>query len=229
MRQALGGATLLDSIRTLSFKTTGEVTVPNMPMSPPRMTEEYYFILPDHFLHIRTLGTTLRTHQGFKPDVRTSEGASAGPAPAGRLLMRREHDAARLVLVLMGTSLATHPLAFSYAGIHETDGPAYHIVDAKGWGAWLRLYVDVGTRLPAMVTTLEIEGKGVEIHLMVSDFKRVKGPMDSRALAQGRLMWPHAFEQELHGTVFESFAVTEWKVNPKIDKRRFDTPGSKSD
>ena len=218
MRQALGGEAALDAVKSFALEARGSVSVEGRTIP---MSDEYYFVLPDRYLRIRQPrgGGSLRVFEGFngKQLIRRASYDRARPealAEGDRLTLARwRHDAARLALALLGTSLPTYPLEFSVAEREEAAGTIYDVVEATGDGIRMRLHVDSRTHLPAMVTTLGLE-RAPEIRWLVSKFKRT-----------GPLNWPTHIEEQAEGLMDEEFTVRRWKTNAAIEPRTFD-PGN---
>jgi hypothetical protein len=225
VRAALGGEAVLDGIQSLSMRAEGEMAVKGLRL---RLADEYLLLLPDNYLRTRRLdianlsqyGTpnASRVFEGFKGPhlIRGVSGGRALPniaAPDGDRLMlaKLRHDAARLFFALTGRSMSAESMELNAAGIEDVAGVSYEILEARvAEGLLLRLHLDAKTHLPAMVTSTLPPGT-TETRWLLSEFKRT-----------GPVHWPRHIEDQTSGVLTETLSVREWKVNPKIDPRKFD-------
>ena len=156
-----------------------------------------------------------------------------------------KREFARLFLVLFGKSPEACPLQFTYVGSELMDTQHTEVLEATtADGFAMRLYVDTSTYLPAALTwqspptvimtlssTAVVRGgqlvsqappppvpagdptAGLPLvtrRLIVSDFKRQDG-----------LNWPHRLREMVDAQVTEDTRLGRFKINPKIDARRF--------
>lgn len=92
-------------------------------------------------------------------------GASgAAPTPEQKaqtdraLVLSNKRDFARLTLGMFGTSYSAFPVEFSYAGEAEAADGKAHVIDVKGPEDFTaRLFVDVKTSLPLMLSWMALE------------------------------------------------------------------------
>ena len=171
MRQALGGAAVLDAVKT--FSMNGSRTL-NTPVGSRRVALEWLALLPDHFLEIerdspggpvaidiiyyRGLAGSRpinKTHSSIPfPETRYVDNSPA--AIAARERARWLHQAmsyARIMLVFTGGSASVYPWRFSYVGVEQAAGKTFDVIDATSSdGFTCRLHVDTSTHLPAMLT-----------------------------------------------------------------------------
>jgi hypothetical protein len=175
MRQALGGAAVLDGVKT--FSINGSRTL-NTPVGSRRLSLEWLAILPDHFLEVRRDSTggpvpiDIVYYKGLAgsrvirktdasglafPETKYVDNSPAAIAAREKVaLLAQARAYARILLVLTGTSTSVYPLQFSYVGVEHAEGKSYDVIDATGPdGVTARLHVDAVTHLPAMLTWLE--------------------------------------------------------------------------
>lgn len=228
MRVALGGEAVLDDIHSISMRAEGEMTVKGMRL---RLVDEYLLLLPDNYLRTRQLDlagfqyptpNASKLFEGFTGArlIRALGGGRALPSPPTpdgdrHMLAKMRHDAARLLFALTGRSMSGEPMELVVAGSEVAADAAYEILEARAAdGLVLRLHVDQKTHLPAMVTST-IPPAGTETRWLLGKFKRT-GPVN----------WPREIEEQAAGIMTATFTVKDWKVNPRIDARRFDVRGT---
>jgi hypothetical protein len=171
MRQALGGAPVLDAITTLSIDgdaSTRRGTFANA------FAQQVFVLLPDRFLVVRRdsrpggpMPIDITYYRGFRGDElikRTDANIPFPPEPgphtpqaiAPRRLeqtQRNKQEFARLALVLFGASFSGYPLAFGYAGQEAVDGRPADVVEGRhSDGFAVRMFVDATTHLPIMLS-----------------------------------------------------------------------------
>ena len=75
------------------------------------------------------------------------------PSLTKTALERNQAELARLLLGILGTTPASFPVTYSYVGLAESADGKADVIDVKGPGDFaVRLYVDVQSHLPLMVT-----------------------------------------------------------------------------
>ena len=177
------------------------------------------------------------------------DSAQAVAARERRRLTHQKQSFARLTLALFGTATIDYPLQLGYAGVAQADGKSYDVIDATGADEFrCRLYVDAATHLPAMLTWTEelpivmtsssttvvktINGRVVGDPLPPSPPPSLPEPIGSRGTgpkrwifsdfkAQDGVNWPRKIEEEFDGRTDE-IRIGGYKINPKIDMRKFD-------
>ena len=225
MRQALGGADLLSKVNSLSMSASGELKLKGMSSG---LEAEVFLALPDKYVYEMQMtprlggGATLRNAprmvSGFNgpellDDIRRRASRPLDAKEKDRTLRRHRHDAARFAVALLGTTLRDYPMQFTYSGTEQAGSETYDVLETPApEGVTLQLYVDAHTHLPAMFVTTGMWETKVPVRWLLSDFKREDG-----------LNWPRRIEQESDGLV-ENLQVKRWKVNPKIDERKFAVP-----
>ena len=174
MRQALGGAAVLDAVKT--FSISGSRTL-DTPVGSRRLGLEWLAMLPDHFLEIERDSPTgpvaidITYYRGIAGSRPINKTQSTIPFPETRYVdnspeaiaarerarwLHRAQAYARIMLVFTGGSPSLYPLQFTYVGVEQAEGKTYDVIDARGSdGFTCRLHVDTATHLPAMLTWLE--------------------------------------------------------------------------
>lgn len=171
MRQALGGAAMLDGIRTLSIQGTS-LRLFNGRGRPNDL--EILAILPDHYLEVRRdngspgpIDTRVTYYNGFRPGarIRRTDASIPFPPPPGpntpEAIAERERigalhvrqEFARLALVLFGRAFDSYPLDLTFVGVAQEGGRSYEVLDARAADGYvMRLAVDQHTHLPAVLS-----------------------------------------------------------------------------
>jgi hypothetical protein len=152
---------------------------------------------------------------------------------------------ARLGLILFGTSFSSYPLQFTYIGAGQRDGRAIELIDgAAGDGYHMRLVIDAATHLPSAIAYRSSRGVVVSTTSLVA----VRGgsvvsttpgqttgnvdlpnmPMEDFELAplnfktENGVTWPHRLLETAGGMVFTDTDLGAFRLNPKLDPKRFD-------
>ena len=173
------------------------------------------------------------------------------PPPPERpdvILRRIKRDFARLAVALFGKSLAGSAFDFSYVGPETVDGQAHEILEMRASdGFAMRLYVNSTTHLPALVTwrepppmvyttssTSTVTVRGGQVVSQSPPTFDPAGPpppaqpdvtwrtVFSEFKVQDGLNWPHRVKEMVGDKVVEDIKLGKFKINPKIDARRFD-------
>lgn len=223
MREALGGADVLSKVKSISMSASGELKLKGTSM---RLEGEVFLELPDKYVYEMQLTPRFgggaaprgapKMVSGFNGPELLGDILRRGSRPLDakekdRALRRNRHDAARFAVALLGTTLRDYPMQFTYAGTERAGSDTYDVLETAAPGdVTLQLYVDAHTHLPAMFATTGMWETKVPIRWLLSDFKSHDG-----------LNWPRRIEQESDGLI-ENLQVKRWKVNPKIDARKFD-------
>ena len=169
------------------------------------------------------------------------------PFPPARLLQDFKRRFARLAVGLFGKSLAGSPFVFSYVGPETVEGQPTEVLEMKGPDGYaMRLYVNSTTHLPAMVawqapppmvfTMTSTSTVAVRNGQVVSQSQPAFDPTGppprpepdvtwrsvfSEFKVQDGLNWPHRFKEMLGDKVTADMKLGKFKINPKIDPRRF--------
>jgi hypothetical protein len=165
-----------------------------------------------------------------------------------RMLQSNKRDFARLAVALFGKSFAGSPLVFSFAGPETVDGQATEVVDMQAPdGFAMRMYVNQSTHLPALIawqgpaetviTTRSTSVATVRGDQVISETPTAFGPVVAPTAAppnvmwrlvlsdfkvQDGLNWPHRLKVTTGTKVTEDVRLGKFKINPKIDARKFD-------
>ena len=229
-RQALGGEALLSGITALKLDGLWWPN-PGAGCYGPR---QVIFDAPERFVERnaqpeegsdgfecpdRPLSTFRR---GFVGDVAIHEGAGAPN------LLDQQHRSVRYLLPLFASSFASYPLDFTYAGREKIAGRTCDVIAARGPDDFeFRLFVDLKTHLPAMLTWMEasrvvgvnhatgllvvtVDPTLVEYQMSIGDYKRSNG-----------LNWPRRFRTRVHRHVVDEFFHARFTINPAIDPNAF--------
>jgi hypothetical protein len=115
-----------------------------------------------------------------------ADNPAADPERAKQALRRSNTELARLLIGLTGTPQPGFPVTFSYAGQAESPDGKADIVDAAGPEDFkLRLFVDVETHLPLMMTFLEPEPRMITRTMTRDQGSRGGGPVSVTAPGAG--------------------------------------------
>jgi hypothetical protein len=133
--------------------------------------------LPDKYLRsdIGSSGFSLTRTEGFEgsrpfielvpnsPGMRVQvDNPAADPARAKISLKRNNSELARLLLGLMGSTQPNFPVTYSYGGQAESPDGKADIIDVAGPEEFkVRLFVDIESHLPLMLTFIEAEPRMV--------------------------------------------------------------------
>jgi hypothetical protein len=168
------------------------------------------------------------------------------------LLESVRRDYARLALGLFGAAPAVYPLEFAYAGEAESPDGKAHVLDVKGEGGFAaRLFVDVTTHRPLMLTWMDKEpiqmtmgGSGVQMQagagmsaadrerMMQEAQARLKEAEANRRVVEFQLFYgdfktvggvtlPHRFQYSIDGNPSREIAFERVRLNQRIDQRKF--------
>lgn len=166
---------------------------------------------------------------------------------ARKMIAGNKRDFARLSVALFGRSFDGSPIVFSYVGTDTVEGQAMEVVEMRDATAFvMRLYVNQTTHLPAFIawqasppivymvtssSTMAVSGgrvvsqtpqtfdptgpppptqPDVMWRMVFSDFK-----------VQDGLTWPHRVKQMAGDKVTEDMKLGKFKLNPKIDAKKF--------
>jgi hypothetical protein len=270
MRAALGGESVLDTVRTFSVSGSLNETSGSFTKS---FSVELLAMLPDHFLTIRRdfqssgpLQIDITYYGGFRGAevIRHTESNIPFPPDPGPqtpeaiakrregLLLKRQREFARLVLLLFGKSVASYPLQFSGAGretVETVGGRSVDVIDARAADDHvMRLHIDAATHLPVFVAWQDAEPVVFTTSLssqvttrggqVVSQAPPAGAPPvpDLASLSprfvtwkvvptdfrnQNGVNWPRRIQVVIDDKVNEDMRLGSFRLNPKIDPRRF--------
>jgi hypothetical protein len=127
-----------------------------------------------------------------------------------------KQDFVRLALGMFAASFASYPVTFSLGGVAEAPQGSADIVDVKGQGTFaLRLFVDRQTHLPIMVSWTQpatSPAKPVESRVYYADYREVGSG----------IRFPFRIRRAVAGDTVEETNFDAFKVNARIDPRRFE-------
>src|SRR5215470_5089263 len=208
-REALGGEKKLSAVKTIvatgrTQQLRGNNLVP--------IEFEIDVELPDKYLR--------------KDEVPAQEsGPSTSGFNGGTLIQTKaptvKQDFARLMLAMFATSFSGYPLTFSYVGQAEAPQGKADVLEAKGADTTMRLFVAQSTHLPIMITwqAPAAPARGgqpaapaapQESRLFFADYRDVDG-----------MKWPFRLRRALGADTVEETTFDRFKVNPRIDARKF--------
>ena len=261
MRQVLGGDAVLDSIQTLSFNGTRNQTFNGRGHT---VSQEVFLLRPDHYLSIRrdyrpsgprpidiTYYNGLR---GDEPISRTDANIEFPPEPGPNSpeaaaerhktrILSMKQELARVALVLLGRSLSSYPLDFTYVGATQQDGRAYEVVDGRATDGYVvRLAVDATTHLPVILswigpaefittTTSIAKMRGGEVvsqspeQVLPAPAQNPGGTARRLELSefkpQDGVNWPRRWRESTDQSV-QDLKVSRYRINPKVEVSRFE-------
>ena len=230
------------------------------PGAPPQMSGELELDveLPSKYIRVDTsTGMMAMTRtEGFDGDRPFAHAAAANPgmriridnpadnpALAPQVLQRHRAELARLLLGVLGSTPASFPVTYSYGGIAEAAEGKAHIVDVKGPDDFAaRLFIDVETQLPLMLTYMAPEPR-----IVVRTAERGRGgaggdrereaaiPPEDTAPAKvvehrlffsdyrdvGGLKLPHRLARGIGQKTSEEWEIKSYKINPAFKADRF--------
>jgi len=124
-----------------------------------------------------------------------------------------KQDFARLTLGMFAGSFSGYPLTFTYAGQAEAPQGRADVIDVKApANTAMRFLVHKDTHLPVMVSwQTQVQGKAVENRIYFADYRDVDG-----------LRLPFRLRRAVGPDTVEETTVDRFRINPKIDPRRFE-------
>lgn len=192
--------------------------------------------------HIRRRASALP----YPPDPFANDTPDQKAARARRAVLASKHEFARLVIPMLGIA-AFDPGDASYAGQETLDGKRVDVLLLRSPDGYeTRLFVDAATHLPLMVswiglpeivfstTSTEVVRQGQVVRstpmtppLPSGDPTAGVAKVERRLSfgeyhAQGGVNWPRRFKESAGGRVVLDTSLNKFKINPKIDPKRFD-------
>jgi len=216
MRTAIG-ADAIATLQAFSIEATGRARSGG---SMGKTAGKWTCALPDRCIEVRSyisfLASSTRT-AGFNGGRlvwygrRPSRKPQALPSRLNARVAIRgfKRDHGRLAVLLLGDA-PFYPFEATWLGVGTIDGRSVDLLELKARDGYeLRLHVDRTTHLPVMLAWSErFTG---EHQLYVSDFRKVGG-----------LLWPRHMTEYAEGQVVRDLKVRKYKINPRLDTRRFD-------
>lgn len=215
-REALGGEGRLSAVKAFAAagrtrQVRGEHLVP--------IEFEILCELPDKYVRTDEIPAQESgpTTNGFSGgELIQLPAPSSPPADAARQarVTALKQELARLALGMFAASVPSYPLTFAYAGQAEAPQGRADVIDVSGpSGFAARLFVNSETHLPIMVSWQAERPRGgaVESRLYFSDYRDVNG-----------LHWPFRLKRANGGETIEETTFDRFRLNPKIDPRKFD-------
>lgn len=246
-RQALGGDKRLSAVK--SFTGTGRTRQVSGDNLVP-IEFEIACELPDRYVRKdeiparesepTSLGFNGRELIQLPPPPSPPAPRAGGPPPPpgaqpdkmrGTRLTTVKQDFVRLTLGMFASSFSSYPLTFTYAGMAEAPQGKADVLDVKGPDNFSgRLFVNSETHLPIMIAWQGPAGRGgappsggapaagaaappkpVEYRLYYGDYREVDG-----------LQFPFRLRRAVAGETVEETTFDRYRVNPKIDPRKFE-------
>ena len=215
-REALGGDARLAGVK--SFDATGRTRQVRGENLVP-IEFQVFCELPAKYVRVDEIPAqeTGLTASGFNGDALLQDPAPATPpADAARKtrIAALKQDVARLGLALFAASFSDNPLTFAYAGQAEAPEGRADVIDVKGSGIPMRLFISSDTHLPLMISWMaparNPQAAPVETRLYYAEYRDVNG-----------VRWPFRIRQSVGGATVEETTFDRYRINPKIDPKRF--------
>jgi hypothetical protein len=219
-REAMGGEKKLSAVR--SFVATGRTRQLRGNNLVP-IEFEINCELPDKFVRTDEFPAQDAdpTTQGFNGDTllqfpAPSAGRGGPPPPPQQRLNAVKQDFVRLTLGMFAASFPSYPLTFKYAAVGEAPEGKADVLDIAGPANFTaRLIVQQSTHLPVMVMWQQPppnpQGKASEVRVYYADFRDVDG-----------MKFPFRLRRAVNGETVEETTFDRFKINPKIDSRKFE-------
>jgi hypothetical protein len=239
-RQALGGEKKLGAVK--SFSATGRTRQVRGDNLVP-IEFEIFVELPDKYLRKDEIPAQESgpNASGFNGDELIVDPPPPAPMPDPARKARvgtLKQDFARLALGMFAGSFPAYPLTFSYVGTAEAPQGKADVLDAKGPdGVTLRYFIHSETHLPIMVSWQppgRPAGRGPmppgapppsgataqgatppaprpEFRVYFADYRDVDG-----------MQFPFRLRRATGADTTEETTVDRYRVNPKIDPKKFE-------
>jgi len=234
-RAALGGEKKLSSVK--SFTATGRTRQVRGDNLVP-IEFEISVELPDKYLRKDEIPAqeTGVSGAGFNGDELILDPPPAAPLPEPARKARTaglKQDFARLALGMFAASFPAYPLTFTYAGEAQAPQGTADVLDAKGPdNMTLRLFIHSETHLPIMVSWKgpAAGARGArggpppapsrpappDLWLYFGDYRDVDG-----------LQLPFRLRRATGADTTEETTFDRFKLNPKIDPKKFQAVGQR--
>jgi hypothetical protein len=159
------------------------------------------------------------------PPPAAAPGRAGGPPPGGgrgpggpvRPIIAAKQDFARLMLGMFAASFPSVPLTFKYAAVGEAPEGKADILDVAGPdNLSMRFIVQRDTHLPVMLMwSAPAPGQPApaEQRMYFADYRDVDG-----------LKLPFRIRRAVGADTIEETTFDRFRINPKIDPRKFETP-----
>jgi hypothetical protein len=166
----------------------------------------------------------------------------ADPERLKMALQRNQAELARLLLGILATAQPSFPVSYSYAGIAESADGKADMIDVKGPDNFAaRLYLDVQTHLPLMLTYMAPEPRIVmsTVDRGNADAERERVERERQQAEEappklveyrlffsdyrdvGDLSLPHHIARGTAQKATEQWEVKSYKINPTLKADRF--------
>jgi hypothetical protein len=215
--------------------------------------------LPDKYIKVDTsTGFMAMTRtEGFEGERAFAHAAAANPGMRIQIdrpgddparmklaLQRNRAELARLLLGILGSTPASLPATYTHAGIAESADGKADIIDVKGPdGFAVRLYVDVQTHLPLMLSYMAPEARVIvnradrDTADAAGDRERIERERQQEAATPpklveyrvffsdyrdvGSLTLPHRIARGTAQKTTEEWEVRSYRINPSLKADRF--------
>ena len=159
------------------------------------------------------------------PPPAAAQGRAGGPPPGGGRgpggpvppIIAVKQDFARLMLGMFAASFPSFPLTFKYVAVGEAPEGKADILDVSGPANFsTRFVVQRETHLPVMLMwSAPVPGQPApaEQRLYFADYREVDG-----------LKLPFRIRRAVGGDTVEETTFDRFRINTKIDPRKFETP-----
>jgi hypothetical protein len=242
MRAALGGEAI-DAVKGFSVEGDEERTFGDF---KTHSNMEWVCVLPDRFIVVRNNKSSFARivdTNGFNGDrlvrlldLPASLASRRPPAPPQTpeqyveglrtSVTSAKRQFSRYAIALLGITSA-YPLDATYAGRETIDTKAAHVLLLKAADDYeARLYVDVATHLPLMISWMgrpdvAFGNTSVQVIVMARQPPVERRIYFSDYKTAARLTWPHRFKEVVAGVVSVDIRLSKFKINPKVDPARF--------
>lgn len=166
------------------------------------------------------------------------------PARAKLALQRNQAELARLLLGVLGTTQSSFPVTYTHAGTAESPDGKADMIDVKGPGDFAaRLYVDVQSHLPLMLTymapeprvvmrTAERGARDAATERDRLEAARQSAEAEPQKIVEYRLFFsdyrdvgsvllPHRIARGTAAKTNEEWEVKSYRINPTLKADRF--------
>jgi len=156
--------------------------------------------------------------RGGGPAPARGRGGNPPLSPAQQRLATVKQDFVRLTLGMFATSFPSYPLTFKYAGLGEAPEGQADVLDVSGPANFsARFVIQKATHLPVMLMWQGPPARGqtqpADYRLYYGDFREVDG-----------MKWPFRIKRAIAGETIEETTIDRFRVNPKIDPKKFEAP-----
>jgi len=181
----------------------------------------------------------------YPPDPFAGDSPDQKVERARRAALASRHEFARLAIPMLGVP-AVDPVDVTLIGQEMLDARSMDVLRLNAADAYqARLYVDAATHLPAMIswmglpeivfttTSIEVVQRGQVVRSSPQPPFPSGAPSAGAAKVERRVYysdyrpqngmnWPRRLKEVVDGRVVLDTALNKFKINPKIDPKRFD-------